>query len=164
MMHATGQILPSDSDSHFQTMKTAHWMAESTSHVDDVKLIEHHSCILPAQLVVVISQAIPLCMTRLNCTHMVMLIRANTHQQFGASEHTDWEKRQMGADTSAVRVIPAASSLLSHPLCCSLHLSREQAAAWVSLVPAAGISAPIRFKLQGDPFHHSAFGLVKLPG
>lgn len=55
----------------------------------------------------------------------------------------DWEhsgKTHTGAATSAVRVIPAVRSLLPLPLCHSLDLSKEQAAAWVSLVPAAGTS------------------------
>lgn len=53
---------------------------------------------------------------------------------------TWWKKRYSGADTSAVRLIPEGSSLLALPLRCSLDLSKEQAAAWVSLVPAAIIS------------------------
>lgn len=76
---------------------------------------------------------------------------------------TQWKQRHTGADTSAVRAIPAASSLLALPLCCSLDLSKEQAAGWVSFVLAAGnLTAPLPSKLWGEPFHHFAIGLVTL--
>lgn len=75
---------------------------------------------------------------------------------------TQWKKRHTGADTSAVRVISAASSLLALPLHCFLYVSKEQAAAWVSLVPAAESHSTPLLQAPGDPFHHSAIGLVTL--
>lgn len=74
-----------------------------------------------------------------HCTHLVMLAwpyAAHTFLEAGYKAKT----RHAGAHTSAVRAIPAASSSLAFPLCCSSHLSKEQAAAWVSFVLRAGIS------------------------
>lgn len=53
---------------------------------------------------------------------------------------TQCKKRRTGAGTSAVGGTPAASSLLALPLPWILDLSKEQAAAWVSFVLAAGVS------------------------
>lgn len=74
-----------------------------------------------------------------HCTHLVMLAwpyATHTFLEAGYKAKT----RHAGAHTSAVRAIPAASSSLALPLCCSSHLSKEQAAAWVSFVLRAGIS------------------------